>query len=233
MAAETVAPASGVVLDVAQAASSGVANLMPVNAPDGRVVADGNGRQPPGPPAPGGRGGSAPLELPQPPGVPRRRSTYLDYLPGIYKESDFLGRYLLIFEHILSPVHRTVGNIPHYFDPDHVPHDLLEWLGSWVGLTLDTRWPEARRRALIAAAVPLYRFRGTRRGLTEFLRLYTGIEPEITEPTVTQVSANRSLAFTFTVTLRVPDPATVDRALVASIIELEKPAFAAYTLVIM
>ena len=52
------------------------------------------------------------------PGVPQWRSTYLDYMPGIYDGSDFLGRFLLIFESILGPLDRTVGNIHHYFDPD-------------------------------------------------------------------------------------------------------------------
>jgi phage tail-like protein len=139
----------------------------------------------------------------------------------------------LIFEHIFSPIQRTVGNIPNYFDPAHVPNDLIAWLGSWVGLTLEPSWPEARRRALIANAVPLYRYRGTPRGMREFLRLYTGCSPEITEPTLSQVSADRSLAFRFSVILRVPDPAEIDRALVEQIIELEKPAFAAYTLEIV
>ena len=221
---------TGVVLDAAQAAASGADTLPPVNLPTS--LASGNG----GPPSvrPPARFGGPGLPLPpQPPGVPPKRSSYLDYLPGIYKEADFLGRYLLIFEHIFSPIQRTVGNIPHYFDPAHVPHDLIEWLGSWVGLTLDPRWPESRRRALIASAVPLYRFRGTPRGMREFLRLYTGYPPEITEPTLSQVSADRSLAFRFTVTLRVPDLAENDRSLVIQIIELEKPAFAAYTLEIV
>jgi len=49
--------------------------------------------------------------------------------------------------------------------------------------------------------------------LGEFLRLYTGITPEIVELGLAG-AAPRSDAFKFTVRLRVPDPTQVDRAVV-------------------
>ena len=192
---------------------------------------------PPGPPAPPQRTdfrGPAPFEGDRLiPGVPRYRSTYLDYLPGIYRDSDFLGRFLLIFESVLGPIERTVGNVSHYFDPELTPPDFVAWLGSWLGLVLDERWPEARRRALIHSAVELYQWRGTRRGLSELVRLYTGLTPEILEPTLSEVSANRNRAFRFTIRLRVPPGTDLDRSLLESIIELEKPGFAACALEIL
>ncbi len=168
-----------------------------------------------------------------PPGVPQARSSYLDYLPGIYQEnelSDFLGRFLLIFEHILSPIDRTIENIPYYFDPDVAPPEVVTWLGSWLGLALDARWPEERRRDLVKAAPELFRWRGTRRGLAHFLRLYTGVEPEIVEPSLRDIANDRARAFRFTVRVRVPRDLGLSRQLVQSIIETEKPAFAACSL---
>jgi len=166
----------------------------------------------------------------QPAGVPAMRSTYLDYLPGIYQENSFMARFLLIFEHVLSPVERTVGNISHYFDPHLTPPDMVPWLASWIGVVIDERVPDERRRKLIEAAPDLYRWRGTRRGLREYLRLYTGIEPEITQPSLGEIASNRALAFRFTVRIRVPQGETVSRALIETIVEAEKPAFAACTL---
>lgn len=186
-------------------------------------------QQPPGPPLATGGPGS-PDSFEPPPGVPRHRSTYLDHLPGIYSENDFLARFLLIFESVLGPIERTVGNLPYYFDPALTPEGFLEWLGSWLGLVLDERWPEERRRELIASAGELYRWRGTQRGLAHYIRLYTGIEPEITGPTLAEVTAARNRAYTFTVRLRQPAGATIDLEVVEAIIDAEKPAFAAATL---
>lgn len=172
-------------------------------------------------------GGQPPRGAWVPPGAATGRSSYMDYLPGVYNGNTFLARYLLIFESIFGPIERTVANIPHYFDAGLAPSDVLPWLGSWLGLALDERWPDARRRELIASAAELYRWRGTRRGLSEFIRLYTGITPEITEPTLSEVSSSRDLAYRFTVRLTVPAGVELDHDLLQQIIDAEKPAFTA------
>ncbi len=184
---------------------------------------------PAGPPL-AAAGPGSPDGFEPPPGVPPHRSTYLDHLPGIYSENDFLGRFLLVFESVLSPVERTIGNLHYYFDPALTPEGFLDWLGSWLGLVLDERWPEERRRELVASAGELYRWRGTRRGLAHYIRLYTGIEPEITGPTLAGATAARNRAYTFTVRLRPPAGMTIDPEVVEAIIDAEKPAFAAATL---
>lgn len=187
--------------------------------------------QPPGPPEgigfpePGPTGPYRAI-----PGVPSERSNYLDYLPGVYRESQFLGRFLLVFESILGPIERTVDNISHYLDPALTPPECVAWLGSWLGLVLDERWPEGRRRELISSAVELYQWRGTRRGLSEFVRLYTGITPEIVELSLGELSGAPDRAFRFTLRLQVPPGVEIDRTLLESIIDLEKPAFAACVL---
>lgn len=165
-----------------------------------------------------------------PPGVPQHQSSYLEYLPGIYHGSDFLGRFLLIFEHILSPVDRTIENIPDYFDPEIAPPDVVSWLGSWLVLVLDARWPDERRRDVVKAAPELFRWRGTKRGLSHFLRLYTGVEPAIIEPSLRDIANDRNQAYRFSVRLRVGRRSGLSRQLVESIIETEKPAFAACSL---
>lgn len=198
---------------------------------------------PPGPPpafTPPPAGPAAPVaegeaEGPRrsPPGVPTDRSSYLKYLPALYSTDDFMGRFLLIFESILGPIERTVDNLYYYFDARLTPPEVLPWLASWLGLVLDERWPEARRRELIRAAVELYQWRGTRRGLTEFLRLYTGITPEIVETGVGRKTVTEDEAFRLVVRLRVPNPAALDRAAIEAIIDAEKPAHVGYTLEIV
>lgn len=171
-----------------------------------------------------------------------RYSSYLQYLPAFYREDDFAGRFLHIFEDILKPLEGIIDNLAFYFDPYTTPPSFLSWLASWVGLVLDDRWPEARRRELVGSVTELYRWRGTRRGLSEYLRIYTGVSPQIIEHAQTtreagepNLSASSSggekeLAHCFTVILDVPDTSAIDVDVVRAIIEAEKPAHATYML---
>lgn len=166
---------------------------------------------------------AAPEESAPPPPSPSRLR---QYLPAIYQESDFLGRFLRIFEDLLVPDEEVLAHTEAYCDPRMAPSSFLPWLASWIDLALDENWPEERRRELIHRGTELYRWRGTRRGLLEYLRIYAGVEPEITE----QLTPDEGGPFHFTVTLRVADAAQVDEARVRSIIAAEKPAHTAYTL---
>ncbi|RLC93519.1 MAG: hypothetical protein DRI39_05445 [Chloroflexi bacterium] len=168
-------------------------------------------------------------------------SKYLKYLPGLYQEDEFMGRFLKIFEDILTPIERLIGQVHLYFDPKLAPDGLLPWLASWVDLVLDEEWAVEKRRRLIGSAVELYQWRGTRRGLKEYLEIYTGVEPEITEHLggfrlgeQSNLGWNTILGegqdHCFTVTLEMDDPSAVDLDKVRAIIEAEKPAHAAYNL---
>ena len=172
------------------------------------------------------------------------RSSYLQYLPAIYSQGDFMGRFLMIFESILGPVEGVMDNISNYFDAGTAPKELLPWLASWVNLALDETWPLERRRELVGSAVELFRDRGTRRGLREYLRVYSGVEPRITEDyggislagqarlgLNTVLGAGRP--HTFNVTLELDDPDSVNVAQLKAIIEAEKPAHSGYTLEIL
>ncbi len=75
----------------------------------------------------------------------------------------------------------TLDNLPAYLDPALAPADFLQWLSSWVGVDADPAWPEELRRAVVVRAVELHRWRGTRRGLAERLRLCFGVHADITD----------------------------------------------------
>ncbi|HMQ33031.1 MAG TPA: phage tail protein I [Chloroflexaceae bacterium] len=162
--------------------------------------------------------------------LPYEAEDYLALLPPIYHDDRFMRQLLLIFKSVLDPLDRQIAQIYHYFDPRTAPEQLLPWLAAWVDLALDERWPEARRRELIGAASTLYRWRGTRRGLSDYLRIYTGVTPRIVEQGQERRGEPAVAPHTFRVIIELPDPAAVDRALVERIIEQEKPAHAAYEL---
>jgi phage tail-like protein len=114
------------------------------------------------------------------------RRGYLENLPAIYRRSDAVGRNLVremcfLFEHMFDSVEINLNDGWRFYDPHVAPADFLNWLSGWTAFSLDLDWPEPQKRALIRRAVDLYRIRGTKRGLSLFLRLFTGHEPDITE----------------------------------------------------
>jgi hypothetical protein len=121
-----------------------------------------------------------PIEL-----VVSRRSL-LHNLPQVYQKADrdgghFLREFLWIFDHLSADVQRRLDRVHTYFDPLEAPTEFLEWLASWVALTVDQAWPEEKKRRLIRSAIDIYGYRGTVRGLKLFLGIFTEVEPRIIE----------------------------------------------------
>lgn len=187
-------------------------------------------------------------------------SHYLEYLPGIYRDNKFMwqflhindaeqhlkiidiGQYLNIFEDIMRPLENTIDNLSLYFDPMMTPESFIPWLASWLDLIPDPSWTVKKRRELIKSAAMIHRLRGTKRGLSEYLRIYTGSVPEISEAVQgmkldsdTRLGINTILgspgsANSFTVTLEIDGNNEVDIDTVRSIIDSQKPAHTVYTL---
>jgi phage tail-like protein len=116
------------------------------------------------------------------------RRGYLEHLPAIYRRSDAVGRNMVrdlcfVFEHMFDSVDTNLTDGWRFYDPHVAPPEFLQWLSHWTAFTVDLDWPEAQKRALVKRAVDLYRIRGTKRGLTLFLKLFTGHEPDIQENT--------------------------------------------------
>lgn len=114
------------------------------------------------------------------PGLPSRYPIGAQ-LPALYAEDDFAQRFTAGLDTLLAPVFATLDNLPAYFDPRLAPADFLAWTAGWVGLEADPDRPEGLTRAAVARAVELHRWRGTRRGLVERLRLTCGVGAEIVD----------------------------------------------------
>jgi phage tail-like protein len=108
-------------------------------------------------------------------------SAYLRYLPAVYQQDPFMGRFLRIFEDILSPVQKTVSRRAALFDPAETTATLLQFMATWVGADELGELPEAQMRLLVRQAVTLNQLRGTKRGLRLALEVTTGKRPYITE----------------------------------------------------
>ncbi|MCU1670270.1 MAG: phage tail protein [Blastococcus sp.] len=182
------------------------------------------------------------------PGAPAPGSSYLEALPAVYREADevgdrFLGRFLLAFEHVLHGLgDADVAGFPRglgeqlsdagrYLDPSRTPHEFLDWLAGWVALSLAEDWTEDEQRRFLARAVPLYRLRGTARGLTELLRAYTGDLP-VTVYEFDNVPHYFQVELTLGLSLRDPDfEARKQRRqrTAMAIIDQQKPAHTFYS----
>lgn len=160
-------------------------------------------------------------------------------LPGLYAEDDFTQRFCSAFDALLAPIFATLDSLPAYLDPALAPEDFLDWMASWVGLVVDESWTVARRRELVGSAVDLHRWRGTRRGLTEHVRLVTGGQVEITDsggvswsrqPQTRLPGSDRPALH---VRVRVPDPSTLDVRRLDALVAQAKPAHLPHTVEVL
>jgi len=108
-------------------------------------------------------------------------SAYLKYLPALYWQDPFIGRFLRIFEDILSPIQITVNRRAQQFDASLAPPSMLHFLASWVGADEMGEFPEAQLRRLVRNAVRLHQLRGTKQGLRLALEVVTNKRPYINE----------------------------------------------------
>mgnify|MGYP005840462905 CR=1 FL=1 len=182
-----------------------------------------------------------PALLPQPNGLavpekPRKRepraevhgllthsSTWLQYLPAIYADDDFTGRYLLIFESLFSPIVWMLDNFDFYLDADTMPTEWLQWVGSWFDILILPELPVEKQRLIVHQLGWLFSRRGTRAGLQRLLELYFDTAPEIIEPDdepchfIVKLSVKQS-------------PLKNSREIAERLIMSQKPAFASFTL---
>ena len=110
------------------------------------------------------------------------------YLPALFGAdpvaTQFTDRWLAIFDRGLRDIESQIDEQARWFDPLAAPavpevsarEDFLQFIASWIGITLQASWPLARRRHFVARAARLYPWRGTLRGFGAALQLYLGLD---------------------------------------------------------
>ncbi|MFE7165886.1 phage tail protein [Streptomyces sp. NPDC057616] len=156
-------------------------------------------------------------------------------LPAVFADDDLAQRFVAGLDEVVAPIHNVLDCLDTYFRPSLTPVDFAHWLGSWVGAETDGSEPEPLLRAAVAAAAYLHRIRGTRRGLSEAVRLAFGVEPEITESGAADWSA-RPLGPVpgarrprLHVRLRLPSPTPADHHRLDTLVAAARPAHMPYT----
>ncbi len=70
--------------------------------------------------------------------------------------------------------------------------EFLTWLAGWMALVLKEDWGLEKKRKVVGKIIPIYRMRGTKKGIEEFLSTYVGEKVEILETLGTfQVGGSR------------------------------------------
>lgn len=157
-----------------------------------------------------------------PPGLDRHSHQLIDYLPGIY-HTDFMSRYLAIFESILVPIQWNIDNFDLFLSPGTAPGEFLQWLAGWFDVVFNDSWTEAQRRTFLQNAHQFFARRGTRWALTRLLEIYLGVAPEIDD------TSSKLDPFTFAVNIPLREN-QVKRNLIERLIDLHKPAHTTYKL---
>jgi phage tail-like protein len=150
---------------------------------------------------------------------------------------------LQVMETLHAPPEDVLEHLDAYFDPYRTPDRFVPFLARWVDLERllvdapDAYTPNSlpafpsglgRLRLLVASAAELSKWRGTARGLIQFLETATGtlgfkIDEHVPGPD------GRPLPFHMRVAA--PAAALPHQVLIQRIIEMEKPAYVTYELI--
>lgn len=104
-------------------------------------------------------------------------------LPEIYEENSFfLDQFLMVFQHIINGRTMILDNIDKFFSPMKAPKFFLPVLAAWFNIDLSLFGNrEDVVRKMIQFAIPIYKLRGTKKGLRLLLYILTGVIPDIIE----------------------------------------------------
>jgi len=177
---------------------------------------------------------------------------YSSFLPEVFQESPAPSRptpaahrLLDLIESVFGDFGDKLDHISDFFDPAQAPAEFLPWLASWMALVLRADWEEEQQRAVIAKIIPLYRKRGTRAGLEDYLKIYAGAGVTIKDdvaPMEVGVSSTVGVDaviggippyfFVINVAFAEPDPGKLKEKAraVEAVLDIEKPAHTFYKL---
>jgi len=158
------------------------------------------------------------------PGVPRDRSNWMQYLPEVFDEFEFMGRFLLIFESLAAPLFWTIDNFDMYLSPEVMPEEWIQWITSWFDLLVLPELPVEKQRRIVEQMGWLFLRRGTPSGLERLLELYFDVTPEIIE------SGNAHFTVRLPLSERADNDDGLGREVADRLIDSQRPAFASYTL---
>lgn len=182
-----------------------------------RTRKSGQGK-PPAPPLPPFDSTIQPEFLP--PGMTVQSQRLIQYMPGIY-HTEFMARFLGLFESILTPIEWNVDNFDLFLNPGTAPGGFIPWLAQWFDISFESVWTESQRRTLLKDAHQIYARRGTRWALSRVIEILTGYKPTIID------EGDDLPDFTFKVILPL-SASHINREMIERLVDANKPGHTMY-----
>lgn len=110
-----------------------------------------------------------------------RRSAMVEQLPRVLAQDHFVRSYVGLCDEIWESVLERIDDLEWFLDPGVAPIAFVQWLGRWLGVTVDPTLPEDRQRALVRTAGQTLQWRGTRHRVQLLLEALTGTEVELAD----------------------------------------------------
>jgi phage tail-like protein len=112
----------------------------------------------------------------------RRNDWLIGQLPMGMLDDDFFIRFTSMFQELATTLLDGVDNIPNVVDVTVAPAPMVRWLGSWIGVdNVDSSLPVDLQRRIVRESGQILSWRGTHRGLVQFLELVTGGSVEVSD----------------------------------------------------
>lgn len=102
------------------------------------------------------------------------KQSWLKHIPTLYHENDFLKRFLSGFQQTHQVIEGQIDNISEQFRADKTNY--IDWLASWLGVTISNDVEDTAKRRLVSDMVRLYSIRGTKRYFIDIIKHLTDVK---------------------------------------------------------
>lgn len=98
----------------------------------------------------------------------------VEQLPRTMAQDPVLRNFVTAFEEVADTVRERIDSIEHQVDTGLASPEMLQFLGSWLGIELEPTDPAEYRRSMVREVGRLLGWRGTRYGVEALLEAATG-----------------------------------------------------------
>lgn len=105
----------------------------------------------------------------------------VDQLPRTMATDPVLRGLVLAFQEVAETTRERIDSIEHQVDTGLASPEMLQYLGSWLGVELEPTDPPEYRRSMVREVGRLLGWRGTRYGVESLLEAATGSRVTVTD----------------------------------------------------